>query len=189
MNNIRSITLLCILFALSACALQQPVTVAPVVVSPPTPAPSVADDMLANLRSLQGMSANELAATRDSARDAFDRDPTAFRRQRYLLALAASSASANEDDRLLVLTEPILAMPGNYDASLVAISFMVQQSTLARKRLRDEIAATRSRIANIASNTKRDERDTEVRALKSRIEELEKQIAALKSIDRSVTRR
>lgn len=189
MNSLRLRLAAFIPLVLAACAIQQPTPVAPTIVSAPAPRPSVADDLLTTLRALQSLSASELASTRDIAREAFERDPAPHRRSRYLLTLAATAPSVTDDERLLTLIEPLLAMPSSHDAATVAISFIVQQAALSRKRLREEIALLRTRATSGAAGVRRDERDTEVRTLKARIDDLEKQLAALKSIDRSVTRR
>jgi tryptophan 2,3-dioxygenase len=163
------------------------------VATPAAPQISAADELMAELMRLQAMPAAELVSVRDAARDAFERDPAPFRRTRYMLALHASPASATDDERLLMLVEPIVAAPlasanASTNAATAALALTIQQAALSRKRLREEIAATRTRAAN-AANSRRDDREPEIRALKTKIEDLEKQLAALKSIERSVTRR
>jgi hypothetical protein len=159
---------------------------------PAAPQISAADELIAELMRLQAMPAAELISIRDAARDAFERDPAPFRRTRYMLALHASPASAADDERLLMLVEPIVAAAptstNGTNAATTALAITIQQAALSRKRLREEIIATRTRAAN-AANKPRDDREPEIRALKIKIEDLEKQLAALKSIERSVTRR
>ncbi len=160
--------------------------VAPIVVAKP----SSADALIQSLRELQNMSPAALLAEKDVAREAFERDPVQFRRLRYLLALYASPVVATDDTQLLSIVEPLLnATADDNDLSIKTMAHQMQQVANSRKKLREDIATIRSRNINIAANNKRDDREPEVRALKQRIDELEKQIAALKSIDRSVARR
>lgn len=177
--------------SLSGCAVDNTAQrVAPVAASPVVATPSAAESLMQTIRELQNMTPATLAAEKDIAREAFERDPVQFRRLRYLLALNAAPATATDDDKLLSAVEPLLnTTTDDNDLSIKTIAQQIREVALSRKKLRDEVANVRSRNANITANSKRDEREPEVRALKLRIEELEKQIAAMKSIDRSVTRR
>jgi hypothetical protein len=186
-----AILMLGLIGSLSGCAVDNTAQrVAPVAAVPVVATPSAAESLMQAIRELQNMTPAALAAEKDIAREAFERDPVQFRRLRYLLALNVAPATATDDDKLLSVVEPLLnTTTDDNDLSIKTIAQQIREVALSRKKLRDEVANIRSRNANISANSKRDEREPEVRALKLRIEELEKQIAAMKSIDRSVTRR
>jgi hypothetical protein len=186
-----SILMLAFITLLNGCAVnntaQRLAAVAPL---PVVAAPSPADSLVQALRELQSMAPTALAAEKDIAREAFERDQVQFRRLRYLLALYVAPATAADDDKLLSVVEPLLnTTADDNDLSIKTTAQQIRDVALSRKKLREEIANIRSRSTSIAANNKRDDREPEVRVLKLRIEELEKQIAAMKSIDRSVTRR
>jgi hypothetical protein len=135
-----------------------------------------------------------LSAEKEAARDAFERDPVQFRRTRYLLALYASPASVADDEKLTALLDPVItATQDDNNLGLITMANLMQQALNTRKKLRDEINQVNKRLAvataSANNNAKRDDREPELRLLKLRVEELEKQIAAMKSIDKSVTRR
>lgn len=175
---------------MSGCAIDHAAQRAVPVAASAVAKASAADALIQSLRELQNMPPAQLVAEKDVAREAFERDPVQFRRLRYLLALYAAPASATDDAQLLNIVEPLLiATADDSDLSIKTMVLQMQQVANSRKKLRDEIASIRSRTINVAANNKRDDREPEVRALKQRIDELEKQIAAIKSIDRSVTRR
>ncbi len=170
----------------AGCALTTPP------VTTPAPAPvvvksrSAADDLLTEIARLQKLSPGELAQTRDAAREVFDRDNATFRRMFYALTIFVAPVSPSDDERLLVLLEPIVSRRvATEDADLI-VAQLAYNTTLARKKLRDDAAASRPKTTVVG---RRDDREPEVRALKSRVEELEKQLLALKSIDRSVSHR
>ena len=164
--------------------------VASVTPSPVAAKPSATDPLLRSIRELRNMTPTALAAGKDVAREAFERDPVKFRRLRYLLALNVAPATAVDDDRLISVVEPLLnTFTDDNDLLIKTIAEQIREAALSRKKLRDEMASIRSRNANTAANSKRDDREPEMRTLRLRIQELEKQIAAMKSIDRSVTRR
>ena len=55
-----------------------------------------------------------------------------------------------------------------------------------RKKLRDQRRETQARVNALRRD---DSKDVEARALRAQVDELERKLAALKSIDRSVNRR
>jgi hypothetical protein len=192
----RQAILIVAVLLLSACAVDQsPITTTTTPLAPATPELSDAELLVSYMRSLQTQPATELATTRDIAREAYEREPSIYRRARYLLTLAAQSTSATDDDRILSLTDNAPNSNTAYntsarEAAAITLVVFIQQQALARKRLRDELATTRSRAATLAAGSqRREDREAELRTLRLRIEDLEKQLAALKSIDRSVTRR
>jgi polyhydroxyalkanoate synthesis regulator phasin len=128
------------------------------------------------------------SAADEKHREAFEREGTTQNRLNYALTWYFSqtaNASAADEDKLSALIEP-LAAATNTDSASRTIASVLQQSALARKRVRDDTryATQRAAVKPVEPN-----REAEVRQLRARIDDLEKQLAALKSIERSVTRR
>ena len=67
-----------------------------------------------------------------------------------------------------------------------ALAMLLAGMAQERKKLRDLLRETQTRINTLRRD---DTKEMEVRALRSRVAELERNLAALKSIDRSVNRR
>jgi hypothetical protein len=186
---------ICLLSQLIGCAhLHTPIAPAPAptaAASPPPLAISAADRTLRELTALYALPAAELVSVRDTAREAFERDNTEARRLRYLLTLIASTPSPSDDDRIISLAAHWLMTPppaAAEDNTRALVTF-AEQAALERKRLRAEQAGLRARNTALQQTARRDERDAELRALRTRIEDLEKQLLVMKSIDRSVARR
>ena len=87
------------------------------------------------------------------------------------------------------MVEPLVATGNDQETATRVFAQMMLHTASSRKKLREEIAILRSRSASVAAAYRRDEREPEMRTLRARIDDLEKQLAAMKSIDRSVTRR
>ncbi len=177
---------------LSACAHDiAKQNTSPGTIPPATVRTSAADEAISAIQTLQNITPAELLTAKESAREMFERDPVAFRRMRYVLALFVSPPTPADDDRLLALVEPMVSSTEFRQTADGIIAVVVQQSAAARKKLRDDAALQRSRANSVAAGnaSKRDDRETEVRSLRTRVEDLEKQLAAMKSIERSVTRR
>lgn len=185
-----------LLSVVTSCAIDTATPRDATVVAAPQAAPAntAADALINAIRTLQNMTPAALSAEKEAAREIFERDPAQFRRVRYLLALYVAAATAADDDKLSQLLEPVLgATQNDNDLSLSTLVNLMQQAVSARKKLRDDINQINRRLAlataSANNNSKRDDRDAESRVLKLRVEELEKQLAAMKSIDKSVTRR
>jgi len=173
------------LLLVSGCALQPPAAVAIGTAAPVAREASPADLTFAELARLQRLSATELAQTRETAREVFERDPAMFRRLQYVMTIIVAPTSPSDDDRLLALVEPLVNANQAADEASRVVGLLAQAGATARKKIREE--ATPVRRTNVI--TKRDDREPEVRSLKQRVDELEKQLLALKSIDRSVSQR
>ncbi len=153
------------------------------------PKPSSADLLVEQLQSLQLLSNADLVAAREKNRETFEREQTAQNRMNYALAWFLSATpntiAATDDDKLSVFVEP-LATATNADTATRTIAGLIQQATQMRKKIRDDAKAAVQR-----ASPKRDDpaRDAEVKLLRAKIDDLEKQLAALKLIERSVNRR
>ncbi len=177
---------------LSACAHDvAKQSVSPTSAPPTTVRTSAADETISAIQTLQNLTPADLQTAKESAREMFERDPVAFRRMRYVLAMFVSPPTPADDDRLLALVEPMIGSAEFRQTADGIIAAVIQQSATARKKLREEMAQQRLRANTVVagSASKRDDRDAELRSLRAKVEDLEKQLAAMKSIERSVTRR
>ena len=189
--KIKTLIALLIPALLAACALEPKRVDTPPetrFVVQPAP-PSDADQLLAFATKVRKLDAREFAAERDSARAQFQREKTDFNRIRYALALAQSPAAsttvAQDDVELMTVIEPLVS--GNVaDSDVRTLATLLYGVVSDRRKMRDQLRDMQSRLA-VAK--KDDVRDTETRALRQRVEELEAKLNALKSIDRSVNRR
>jgi hypothetical protein len=142
-----AILMLGLIGSLSGCAVDNTAQrVAPVAAVPVVATPSAAESLMQAIRELQNMTPAALAAEKDIAREAFERDPVQFRRLRYLLALNVAPATATDDDKLLSVVEPLLnTTTDDNDLSIKTIAQQIREVALSRKKLRDEVANIRSR--------------------------------------------
>jgi hypothetical protein len=170
-----------VLLSLVGCAVQTAPPVAGVA-SPVVRVPSTADELILELGRLQALPPAQLLVERERAREHLERDGSASAQRHYVLTHLVAPVSPQDDERLLSMAErPDLVT----DVSLRVLLAVARESAQARRKLREEIAAPKPRVAV----ARRDDREPEVRALKQRVEELEKQLAAIKSIEKSVARR
>ena len=167
---------------------------APRIVVQPAP-PSEAEQLLAYAAKLRRMDRREFTVERDQLRanvlkDRSDPVQAQFNRIKYalLLSLAVSAGTGASDDAELIGTlEPIVGAVGfSADNELRVIANLIYVAAQERRKLREQLRESHARIALAR---REDNRDAEIRALRAKVEELEKNLNALKSIDRSVNRR
>lgn len=162
-------------------------------------APSEVDQLLAYMMQSRKLDARELATEREQMRNIFQTEKSEFNRVKLAMLLtsstATSAASANDDTELTALLEPMVrgANASITDAAMDAqktevraLAMLLAGTAQERKKLRDLLRETQTRLNTLRRD---DTKEMEVRALRSRVAELERNLAALKSIDRSVNRR
>ncbi len=174
--------------------------------------PSSADKLLQYMVQIRGLNSTDAQAERERVRTEYTADRSEYNRLKLAIALALPSlptitigangnqltsvpapTSANDDAELIVLTEPIAAasLSANGFATepeMRALAMLIQSLAQDRKRLRDQTqeiqtkaqAKTREDVAAVKE---------EARNLRLKVEELEKQLTELKSIERSVNSR
>ena len=118
------------------------------------------------------------------------RDKSDFSRVKLALLLAAATAThtASEDVELIAALEPVVAAPAGETAGaeLRLLAQVLHVTAIERRKLREQLRESQVRLVA----ARRDEpREAETRALRAKVEDLEKKLNALKSIDRSVNRR
>ena len=188
---------------LGACALE-PKRIEPpltrVIVQPAMPSES--DQLLVYFAQVRKFDTRELASEREQMRNAFQLVKSEFNRVKLAILLAStpialmtSAASANDDAELIGLLDPLVNGASSSSAGTSAVANRVEISALAslvygmaqdRKKLRDQRRETQARVNALRRD---DSKDVEARALRAQVDELERKLAALKSIDRSVNRR
>jgi len=207
----RSAAIAALLGWLSGCALE-PAKVDRVPTPDPTiifqPAAASASDALQTLLlQARKMAPAELAIEKEKVRAEFNADKSEFTRIKLALLLtlsAPSNASAAmlvaDDAELTSLVDPVATAAGTTtvigsssteprtsEAELKVVALLIQSSVQERKRLREQAREAQARAqVTKAEVTKKEE---EARNLRTKVEELEKQLAALQSIERSVTSR
>ena len=135
------------------------------------------------------MQARDLATEKDIVRAEFMRGKSEFSRMKLamLLAVSPSTTASTEDAELVSLLAPLTyGMATTHTATdLRALATLMHSFVQDRKKLREQLKDSQART----QTTRRDEVNslTEARILRSKVEELENQLAALKSIERSVS--
>ena len=201
--QLKLISVLMPMCLLGACALESKRIEPPqtrLIVQPAMPSES--DQLLVYFAQVRKFDARELASEREQMRNAFQLGKSEFNRVKLAILLASTptallttAASANDDGELIGLLEPLVNGPSASTADPAAVAKRVEISALAslvygmaqdRKKLREQWRETQARVNAL----RRDEtKDVEARALRAQVDELERKLAALKSIDRSVNRR
>lgn len=189
----RSILLLAVLVGLlSGCAIEprraEPPTTTRVIVQPAPP--SEVDLLLAYSARMRKLEPRELVMEREQARGAMLREKSDLSRVKFalLLATGASTHSASDDADLIAALDPVVAAPGSETngAELRMLAQVLHVTAVERRKLREQLRESQARLVA----ARRDEpREAETRALRAKVEDLEKKLNALKSIDRSVNRR
>lgn len=197
----KTILLLALAALVSACAVEPKRVELPVaqVFVQPAP-PSEVDQLLGYAIQMRKLDARAFATQRDQQRRVFQLAQSEFNRVKLAVLLASTpvsstTASASDDAELAMLLEPLArkintsnvgALPVADATEIHALAALIYSMANDRKKLRD---LSREAQARVLSMRRDDTRETEARALRARVDELERQLAALKSIDRSVNRR
>ena len=201
--QLKLISVLMPMCLLGACALESKRIEPPqtrLIVQPAMPSES--DQLLVYFAQVRKFDARELASEREQMRNAFQLGKSEFNRVKLAILLASTptallttAAIANDDGELIGLLEPLVNGPSASTADPAAVAKRVEISALAslvygmaqdRRKLREQWRETQARVNAL----RRDEtKDVEARALRAQVDELERKLAALKSIDRSVNRR
>lgn len=166
---------------------------------------SASDALQTFLLQAKKMAPAELAIEKEKVRAEFNGEKSEFSRIKLALLLtvpgpsnASAATLAAEDAELAALVDPLASAAGavassnstdsrSSESELKVLALLIQANVQERKRLREQArdALSRAQVAR-ADSTKTEQ---EARILRTKVEELEKQLAALKSIERSVTSR
>ena len=192
------------LLMLAACTTPSTLVPAAEIRSGPGLAPQITSEQLLHyLLTARAMTPSDFAAEKERARAEFLHNKTEFNRLKLAILISlspamgtgiataplAAAANSAEDTELTTLLEPFtysVASSANATSSdLRALAMLIQGLVQDRKKLRDLLkdALNRTQIA------RRDELSlqSEARILRAKVEELEKKLDALKSIERSVS--
>lgn len=190
-SNTPTAVALIVVTALAGCALEPRRAEAPPeprIVMQPAP-PSEADQLLAYASRVRRLDARDLAVERDLARASIQKDKSELNRLKCALLLSlAGNTPAGDDAEIILLLEPFANLPAGTAAEpeIRVLSSLLLAQAQDRKKLREQLRDAQARL----TFARRDEtREAETRALRAQVEELEKKLSALKSIERSVNRR
>jgi hypothetical protein len=174
--------------------------------------PSVSDRLLQYMVQIRVLNGPDLQAERERVRVEFAADKSEFNRLKLALALALPSlpttttgASGNQvtsvptlstavdDSELITLTEPITTVSNAANGfatepEVRALAMLIQSIAQDRKRLRDQTKEIQTK-AHAKGREEAAASEKEARNLRLKVEELEKQLIALKSIERSINSR
>ena len=166
------------------------------------PAPMMSEQLLNYLLTARAMTPTDFASEKERVRAEFLHDKTEFNRMKLAILISllpatgpsitttplAAAANIAEDTELTTLLEPFtnsLASSSNATSpDLRGLAMLIQGLVQDRKKLREQLKDSLNRT----QITRRDElsSQSEARILRAKVEELEKKLDALKSIERSV---
>ncbi len=203
-------TVICLSASLTGCVLEPtkvdrtPPPESAIIMQPTIP--SASDALASFLAQAKKLAPAELVLEKEKARVDFNTEKSELNRIKLalLLALPAHSntpaaALAAEDAELTLLIDPIASGATSNDAGgssvearatesqIRLLGLLIQGSVQERKRLRDQAREAQSRTQ--VARTELTANQQEARILRIRLEEIETQLAALKSIERSVASR
>jgi predicted small lipoprotein YifL len=187
---LRSIIALLALLPLGACGLLARYSTPPApearVVLQSAP-PSESDQLLSYAGKLRKYEARDAAIDREALRAVAARERTDFARIKYALALSVLAGTGSAEDAEIITTlDPLVASAPAAEVELRTLALLLHGAASERRRLRDQLRELQTRV----SQARREEtREAETRALRTKVDELEAKLMALKSIDRSVNRR
>jgi hypothetical protein len=168
---------------------------------------SVSDALQNFLLQAKKMAPAELAIEKEKVRAEFNGDKSEYSRIKLALLLTmpipgnvSAATLAAEDAELTALVDPLAtaavtttstvgssAESRSSEAELKVLALLIQSNVQERKRLREQTRDAMSRTQ--VARTEATKNEQEARILRTKVEELEKQLAALKSIERSVNSR
>ena len=169
-----------------------------------TQLPSDTDRLLAYLVSIRKLDLRAITSERESMRATLIAEKTDLNRVKLAALLSTSQVSTtsnanaaivNDDAELIALLEPVIQAldsfgtelsPDSKTAEIRAVALFMHGAALDRKRARDQLRDAQAKLNALRRD---DSKDVEARALRARVAELERKLAALKSIDRSVNQR
>jgi hypothetical protein len=160
---------------------------------------STVDQMMELILQARKLSAQDFVTERDRARTEYAQDKSDLNRVRLAVLLALPNATspanganggANFDDEIIALVDPIAFNGANSvtapEPGVRALAVLIQSLVQVRKRQAELARETQVKM----QSSRRDELSAaqqEARNLRLKNEELEKQIAEYKKIDRSVS--
>jgi hypothetical protein len=175
------------------------------IIAPPT-TPLASDALPGFLLQAKKLAPTELMLKKEKARADFNAEKSELNRIKLALLLVLPAPSntpaatlAADDAELALLIEPIASgatantsaggaiEAHSSESQMRVLGLLIQGSLQERKRLRDQAREAQSRTQ--VARTELTASQQEARILRTKLEELETQLAALKSIERSVTSR
>ncbi len=202
-------TVICLSTSLTGCVLEPtkvdrtPPPESAIIMQPTIP--SASDALASFLLQAKKLAPAELLLEKEKARVDFNTEKSELNRIKLAILLALPAAAntpaatlAADDAELAVLIDPIASGAASNasggsaetraaESEIRVLGLLIQGSVQERKRLRDQAREAQSRTQ--VARTELTASQQEARILRTKLEELETQLAALKSIERSVTSR
>jgi polyhydroxyalkanoate synthesis regulator phasin len=185
-NRINPFTAAFALALLTSCAAQRPVPAEPpppVPVSLPAPVPNEIDELMAYLLQAKMLGAAALADESSRLREDWSREQSDFARLKLALVLTGNG----DDGELMELMEPMVQESSTAKPEMRALAILLYASAQERKRARENLASAQTRLREAHKN----EEASQARAdqLRKQVEELEKKLNALITIEKSLIER
>jgi len=157
----------------------QPAPVSSVLIPPPNPAESI----MAYVLKVRSMGNSILTDEIQRERDALNRERTDLHRLK--LALLLIQAGSADETEVLGLVDPVTQE--QVDPNLRALAVLLHTTLAERRRTRESLLATQGRLRE--AQKAQESTQTRNEQLRKQVEELEKKLTALKSIEQSLIRR
>jgi hypothetical protein len=156
---------------------------------------SAVDQMMSLVLEARKLPPNDFGVERERARAEYAADKSDLNRVRLALLLSlpnptVPTANANYDDEIIALVDPIAFNGANAVTSpepgVRALAVVIQSLVQGRKRQAELARESQAKVQTVRSNEQTVAAQQEARNLRIKIEELEKQLAEYKKIDRSI---
>lgn len=175
---------------LAGCTLQPPAPVAatgPAGTSFPAivPAQSTIEQLMAYLLQAKALGAHALSEETSRMREAWGRDKSELTRLKLALLLASSANS--DDGELMTLLEPLVQDPASAKPEIRALATLMHGAAHERKRTKDNLAAVNTRLREAQKS--QESSLARLEQQRRQIEDLEKKLNALKTIEKSLIQR
>lgn len=118
-------------------------------------------------------------------REAWGRDKSELTRLKLALLLASSANS--DDGELMALLEPLVQDPASAKPEIRALATLMHGAAYERKRTKDSLAAINTRLREAQKN--QESGLARLEQQRRQIEDLEKKLNALKTIEKSLIQR
>ena len=175
---------------LAGCTLQPPAPVAATGAAGAfstamIPAHSTVEQLMAYLLQAKAMGAHALSEETSRMREAWGRDKSELTRLKLALLLASS---ANTDDgELMTLLEPLVQDSASAKPEIRALATLMHGAAYERKRTKDSLAAVTTRLREAQKS--QESNLARIDQQRRQIEDLEKKLNALKTIEKSLIQR
>lgn len=149
----------------------------------PSSAPSVSESIMTYVLKVRNLGNSVLTDEIHKMRESFNRDRTDTNRLKLAVVLV-QSGSADEGE-ILALVDPVTQEQA--DPGLRGLAVLLHTTMMERRKTREALLATQGRLRD----AQKSQENTQARSeqLKKQVEDLERKLTALKSIEKSLIQR